>query len=97
MQQCVVRQPRRFSLFDFAPVWLQGYPFQISGKPFWSLPAFIPVIFELTVLFSASGAVIGMLFLNRLPQLNHPLFTSEAFRRVTQPTTTNASPRRIPR
>lgn len=59
------------------------YPIIISGKPFWSLPANIPVIFECTVLLSALTAVFGMFALNRLPQLYNPLFKSERFRRVT--------------
>lgn len=62
---------------------LQGYQFLISGKPIWSLPANIPVIFETTVLLSAFGAVFGMLILNRLPMLYNPLFRSERFKRVT--------------
>jgi hypothetical protein len=62
---------------------IQGYPFMISGKPLISMPAFIPVIFECTILFSALGAVFGMLFLNTLPKLYHPLFKSERFRRST--------------
>jgi hypothetical protein len=60
-----------------------AYPIIISGKPFWSLPANIPVIFECTVLLSALTAVFGMFSLNRLPQLYNPLFKSERFRRVT--------------
>jgi mono/diheme cytochrome c family protein len=63
--------------------FIRGYPFQVSGKPFWSLPANIPVIFELTVLFSAFGAVFGMLVLNDLPKHYNPLFRSQRFRRVT--------------
>ena len=59
------------------------YKFLISGKPFDSLPAFIPVMFELTVLFSALTAVFGMLLLNRLPMHYNPLFKSDRFRRVT--------------
>ena len=59
------------------------YKFLISGKPIWSLPANIPVIFECTVLCAALTAVFGMLGLNRLPQLYNPLFKSERFRRVT--------------
>ncbi len=59
------------------------YPFLISGKPLFSLPANVPVIFELTVLLSALGAFIGMLALNGLPQLYHPLFTNSRFRRAT--------------
>jgi hypothetical protein len=59
------------------------YKFLISGKPVWSFPANVPVMFELTVLFSALTAVFGMLGLNHLPQLYNPLFKSERFRRVT--------------
>jgi hypothetical protein len=59
------------------------YKFLISGKPLWSMPANIPIIFELTVLCSALTAVFGMLGLNRLPTLYNPLFKSERFRRVT--------------
>jgi hypothetical protein len=60
-----------------------NYPYFISGKPLFSLPAFIPVTFELTILFSALTAVFGMLILNRLPRLYNPLFKHERFRRVT--------------
>jgi hypothetical protein len=65
----------------FCNAW--AYPIIISGKPFWSLPANIPVAFECTVLFSALTAVFGMLVLNKLPMLYNPLFKSERFRRVT--------------
>ena len=59
------------------------YPFMISGKPLWSFPANVPIMFELTVLFSALTAVFGMLGLNHLPQLYNPLFKSARFKRVT--------------
>jgi len=62
---------------------IRGYRFLISGKPFNSLPAFIPVIFETTILLSAFGAVFGMLGLNRLPKLYNPLLKSNNFRRST--------------
>jgi len=71
------------SSVGLAPTFLQGYPFIISGKPIFSLPANIPVIFELTILLSAFAAVFGMLGLNRLPQLHHPLFHKPRFARVT--------------
>jgi hypothetical protein len=61
----------------------QNYQFVISGKPFWSIPANIPVTFELTVLFSAFAAFFGMLGFNGLPRFWHPVFTSERFRRAT--------------
>jgi len=67
--------------FDW--VNFQGYPFLVSGKPLWSLPANVPVIFECTVLFSALTAVFGLLLLNKLPMLYNPLFKMERFRRAT--------------
>lgn len=73
-------------------VWMQwwtnavAYPFVISGKPLWSLPANIPVVFELTVLFSALGAFFGMLILNGLPRLHHWAFFDEGFKEVTTDT-----------
>ena len=60
------------------------YPYMISGKPYMSFPAFIPVIFELTVLLAALSTVFGMLLLNRLPMLYNPVFKSARFRRATQ-------------
>ena len=59
------------------------YPYLISGKPLFSLPANIPVAFETTILFAAISALVGMLALNGLPQLYHPLFRSRTFKRVT--------------
>ena len=59
------------------------YPFLISGKPLFSLPANIPVAFETTILFAAISTLIGMLALNGLPQLTHPLFSNRSFKRVT--------------
>ncbi len=60
-----------------------GYPLVISGKPFFSWPAYVPVTFELGVLFGALGAVFGMLALNQLPMHYHPLFHSARFEKVT--------------
>ncbi len=60
-----------------------AYPLVISGKPFFSWPAFVPVTFELGVLFAALGAVIGMFAFNQLPMLFHPLFQSKQFERFS--------------
>ena len=60
-----------------------AYPLVISGKPYFSWPAFVPVTFELAVLGGAFGAVFGMLALNQLPTLFHPLFASTRFERAT--------------
>ncbi len=70
-----------FSMIYFMMVI--DYPLNISGKTLFNLPAWIPVLFELTVLLSAFGAVFGMFFLNGLPRLNHPLFNSENFKKAT--------------
>lgn len=59
------------------------YPFKISGKPLFGIPANIPVTFEFTVLLSAFAAFFGMLVLNKLPELHRPVFENERFRRAT--------------
>lgn len=60
-----------------------GYKYAISAKPYWSLPANIPVAFELTILFSAFTSFFAMIAFNGLPRLANPLFTSSRFRKVT--------------
>jgi hypothetical protein len=59
------------------------YPFLISGKPLFSLPANIPVAFEMTILFAAISALVGMLAFNGLPRLSHPLHSSRLMKRAT--------------
>ncbi len=59
------------------------YPWIISGKPFWSIPANVPIMFELTVLLSAITTLVGMLLLNNLPHPSHPLDQVRRFARVT--------------
>jgi len=56
-------------------VLLQGWtsvinwPLNVGGKPMWSWPAFVPIFFELTVLFAGLCTVGGMLIFNGLPNL----------------------------
>ncbi len=66
-------------------IWMNSidYPYIISGKPFVSMPAFIPVTFELTVLLAAFGAFFGMWALNGLPKFSSPTFTDPRFDRAT--------------
>jgi len=59
------------------------YPLLISGKPLFSLPANIPMAFELVILLAALAAFGGGLALAGLPRLFHPLDGSARFRRVT--------------
>jgi hypothetical protein len=65
--------------------WMNGvdYPTVVGDKPPGApetLPSMVPIMFELTILLSAFGAVLGMFGLNRLPRHNHPVFGSERFR-----------------
>ncbi|MEZ6138192.1 MAG: quinol:electron acceptor oxidoreductase subunit ActD [Pirellulaceae bacterium] len=66
-------------------IWMNAvdYPYIISGKPYISLPAFIPVAFELTVLFAAFTTVFAMLGLNGLPKFSNPVFSNPKFDRST--------------
>ncbi len=62
------------------------YPLVVAGKPtnLLTVPAFFPILFELTILLSAFTALFGMLILNGLPRWNHPLFNWERFKKVTE-------------
>ncbi|MGB5107968.1 MAG: DUF3341 domain-containing protein [Candidatus Zixiibacteriota bacterium] len=78
------------ALIGFAAIsgfiyWVSAvdYPMVISGKPFFSFQAFVPVVFAVTVLTSAITATFGMLIINKLPQLFHPLFESKNFVRFS--------------
>ncbi len=65
--------------------WMSAvdYPINISGKPIFAIEPSVPIMFELTVLLSALGAVAGMLALNGLPRPWNPLFYSPSFARAT--------------
>jgi len=59
------------------------YPINIGGRPFNSIPSFIPITFELTILCAAISTILGMLALNGLPRPHHPIFNAPDFERAT--------------
>ena len=65
--------------------WMNAVDYRIvvGGKPMFSPHGAFPPSYELTILFGAFGALFGMLFLNRLPRLNHPLLKHKRFALAT--------------
>jgi hypothetical protein len=67
-----------FLMETWINVW--AYPLNIAGRPLFSWPAFIIPAYEWTILFAGLSAAFGMLALNGLPQLYHPVFNAPNFR-----------------
>lgn len=61
-----------------------AYPINVGGRPLFPFSAFMVVCFELTVLFAALTPAIGMLALNGLPRLHHPVFDAPQFYRASR-------------
>lgn len=74
-------------IFGYAMQWYSAVvdrPLNVGGRPLHSWPMFVPVAFELTVLFGAFAAVLAFLWASRLPRMTHPLFAAKDFDLATR-------------
>jgi hypothetical protein len=67
-----------FGLETWISVW--AYPLNIAGRPYFSWVAFIIPAYEWTILFAGLSAAFGMIAMNGLPTLYHPVFNAPNFR-----------------
>ncbi len=64
-------------------VWLTwwtsavDWPLIVGGKPMMSLPAFIPIIFETTILFAALSSVAALFFICGIPKIDPPIIDKD--------------------
>jgi Protein of unknown function (DUF3341) len=65
-------------------VHTSALPINVGGRPLLSWPMFIPVTFELAVLFAGLFTLAGLLVLNGLPRPYHPVFNVPRFARATR-------------
>jgi len=69
----------------FMQWWMNAHnwPWNVGGKPTWSIPASIPIAYETTILVAVLTTFFGMWAANKLPQVWHPFFRIERFATVT--------------
>ncbi|RMG87715.1 MAG: DUF3341 domain-containing protein [Bacteroidetes bacterium] len=54
------------AFFGMTWIFTRDWPIIFGGKPYWSVPSFIPITFELTVLLSSIGMVVSFYIVNGL-------------------------------
>ncbi len=70
-----------FIVQTFANTW--DFPINVGGRPLFSVPAFIPISYESTILFAGCAIFFAMFFFSRLPEPWNPLQEVEGFERAT--------------
>jgi hypothetical protein len=63
---------------------VHDYPLNVGGRPPHAWPTFLPAAYIVGVLWAAAAALLGMLWLNGLPRLHHPVFFARGFDRASQ-------------
>jgi hypothetical protein len=63
---------------------VHDYPLNVGGRPPQAWPVFLPAAYIVGVLWAAAAALLGMLWLNGLPRLHHPVFFARSIHRASQ-------------
>lgn len=61
-----------------------GYPLNVGGRPPFAWPVLLPATYIVGVLWAAAAALLGMMWLNGLPRLHHPVFFARGIQRASQ-------------
>lgn len=75
------------AILAYATQWwlsVHDYPINVGGRPLHALPAFLPATTVVAILWAAVATLVGMLVMNRLPRLHHPVFAAAGFERASQ-------------
>ncbi len=70
-----------FLIQAYANTW--DFPINVGGRPLFSVPAFVPITYESTILFAGCAIFAAFFFLSRMPEPRNPLQDVEGFDRVT--------------
>lgn len=71
-----------FGMIVYATI--AGYPFEIAGRPLFSWPYYVVPSFASAMMVAAVLVFVAMLFLSRLPRLNHPAFNIDGINGITR-------------